>query len=506
MDNFYISWDACAKEIVDTQCMSTVSWKRSSATAQMLEHLSHSDAVIYLNMSRKYIDDEQIRTLIETNDLFGDFYKYDHEGIMGSPTSFRYVFHALEILRLYNCPVPIVEIGGGYGGLCVVISKLAKMLNINIPKYYIIDTPNVSKLQNYYIRSHASLSNVSFEFETVSVDNFSILDSFGSGFYISNYALAEFSEVTRNKYIQSITKSMIGAYFAWNSYADLSWLPHTEFNNSFISITQEYPETGPVGQNKIAKFISNNFVSVDLIGGLGNKLFQIATCASYALKTNKRLVFVNNGFNPHCAIDPEITKVLFPYIEIKQLQDIEQFTEISEKQQFVYSELPNVDKNVFLKGYFQSYKYFDPQIINLIRKQLNNKPPNNSYFFHVRRTDYLTVPHLNLDLTSHYTNGLNEIKQKDPSANFIVFSDDIDWCKNNLQNLYPGTVWEWSNYSSAIETLSAMISCPKGGICANSTLSWWAAYLGSCYKERTYYLPKPWISNESPDELYFNEI
>lgn len=477
----YTSWsDACAQITADPEVFRV--FKQKPSVKGMLEHLDHGSGIIYKQLCEKHLSLAQIKELVEYNDRHGMPNKAITDGIIGSASSFRYVFHAIEILQLYKSPVPMVEIGGGYGGLCLIILKLAKMLNVHIPMYHICDLPNANTLQELYLSKHS-----------LKVSHIFPLDS---AFVISNYALSEIPQEVAAKYIEKIIPIMNGGYFAWNTDSDISWIPTS------VEITDEYPQTG--NNNKILKCIKTDaYVSVDLMGGLGNKLFQLAAAASYALQTNKILTFVNTGTNPHNANDPDISKLVFPQCMLTTL-DLTLFQELSEETQFVYAKLPCFPGHILLKGYFQAHQYIHPYVRELIRAKICRDLPIDKYFLHIRRGDYLSVPHLHIDLTDHYVKSHRKIMLRDPSARFIVFSDDIPYCRKYMQTLFPGARnITYSAEPSAIKTVSMMAAC-KGGICANSTLSWWGANLGNLvHSKNPYYLPKPWISDESPQDLYF---
>ena len=123
---------------------------------------------------------------------------------------------------------------------------------------------------------------------------------------------------------------------------------------------------------------------------------------------------------------------------------------------------------------------------------------HHSYFLHIRRGDYLndTIYWMNSDL--YYTTAIDVILAQDPEAHFYVFSDDIDYCKNYpiLQRLPSKT---FIDHLNDLESLYLMIMCRKGGICANSTFSWWAAFLNN-NPFKLVVMPKRWKN----DDLWSN--
>lgn len=93
---------------------------------------------------------------------------------------------------------------------------------------------------------------------------------------------------------------------------------------------------------------------------------------------------------------------------------------------------------------------------------------------HVRRGDYLVAPHssyhINLAATSYYDDAIKMF----PGDKFLVFSDDIEWCRQN----FVGDEFEFSEGKTEIEDMNLMAAC-KHNIIANSTFSWWAAWLNN---------------------------
>ena len=152
-------------------------------------------------------------------------------------------------------------------------------------------------------------------------------------------------------------------------------------------------------------------------------------------------------------------------------------------------------KNTNIEGYFQSLKYlqeidsevksnfeFSDDIVVQLNTILKRNELNlqNFSFIHVRRGDYINKKeyHFNLD-KSYYKKSINKFSKNEK---FIVFTDDVDWSKNNLnlknrEILYFDDFYSNENKvnKSGIE-LCAMTYC-KSGIISNSTFSWWGAYL-----------------------------
>lgn len=128
---------------------------------------------------------------------------------------------------------------------------------------------------------------------------------------------------------------------------------------------------------------------------------------------------------------------------------------------FLDKELPDI--------YVQAPKYFDHHREEIKRLFGQGITPINKVAIHVRRGDYVFNEfYVDLSKTDYYEVAMKEF----PKETFLIFSDDIAWCRR--QPLFRGM--EFSANNSEVEDMNAMAGC-KGIIMANSSYSWWAAYL-----------------------------
>lgn len=120
------------------------------------------------------------------------------------------------------------------------------------------------------------------------------------------------------------------------------------------------------------------------------------------------------------------------------------------------------------------YYYQDPEFFKEAENEVRQLygtgiVPSNYVAIHVRRGDYVDNPfYVDLTETDYYRKAMSEF----PYDNFMVFSDDIEWCKR--QELFENCVF--SDETDPIRAMNKMAGC-KGIIMANSSFSWWAAYL-----------------------------
>lgn len=149
--------------------------------------------------------------------------------------------------------------------------------------------------------------------------------------------------------------------------------------------------------------------------------------------------------------------------------------------------LHNINRHVQIKGYFQNDSYLDRDLIlemfqlpehsssyvNKRMGELREKYPEKKLIFvHVRRGDYLHLQHFHIVLSREwYTRALKHFDTEE--CVFLIFSDDLQWCRENFAEYHEK---EFMDVEEDYVQLFMMSQC-DGGIVANSTFSWWGAYL-----------------------------
>lgn len=223
-------------------------------------------------------------------------------------------------------------------------------------------------------------------------------------------------------------------------------------------------------------------ISAKLIGRLGNSMFQIAASIGYARKYGYQWAAQDTPHNNESAIHrvfpelPKTNKRGNVYQEHPNRHcDIHNCH--MDLCHFDYHPIPNVGDNINLVGFWQSYKYFEGQDEEI--KKVFALPHIEGYedfvSIHVRRGDYVihagSFPPITVDYVEQ---ALNKIK----TGKAIVFSDDIQWCKESFAHLNTSYLQiEFSEGRNELQDLSLMASCGHH-IIANSTFSYWGAYLG----------------------------
>lgn len=241
-----------------------------------------------------------------------------------------------------------------------------------------------------------------------------------------------------------------------------------------------------------------------LNGGLGNQMFQIAAAYNLSLELGVDFLLsteLSKNISQKQKIEKYInnifSKIKFGNIQVNKKN-------IYREKKFSYDPIPFLD-NQILVGYFQSYKYFEKnedKIRDLfleteeINIYMQNKYKNinfeKSVSLHVRRGDYLKYPDTHpVCSKSYYDKALVLLDGQYESI--LIFSNDQEWCKNNLK--YKNCVFiQDLDY---IE-LYLMSKC-KNNIIANSSFSWWAAWMNSNKNKKVVY-PKVWFGPKGPKD------
>jgi hypothetical protein len=242
------------------------------------------------------------------------------------------------------------------------------------------------------------------------------------------------------------------------------------------------------------------------MGGLGNWLFQVALCEY--LKTHgisSKLEI--SAKSPHSSeeymdtILKEWKHDVMP-TGINFIFGRYRFTE-EHMQPYDWVNIAKSIKNVTLVGYFQNYKYITQSFIeklNLPTGSLKRHPLiQETVFLHIRGGDYLYPQFaiLNVNLDAYYEKAISIFPS---GTHFSIFTNDAVYSKTKS---FLNSIAHTFINESECDSLYLMSQC-KGGICANSSFSWWGAYLN---KSRKLILPSKWFNDMSlfTGGYYFNE-
>jgi hypothetical protein len=283
-------------------------------------------------------------------------------------------------------------------------------------------------------------------------------------------------------------------------------------------------------------------VIVRIMGGLGNQLFEYAAGRRLAMVNHDQLKLDTSTYEAsprpyrlgmfniaeELASQPEVERLtgvssrntiptrlrghLSRYA--RQLRPSRKTPVFAERATTFHPEILNATGDVYLNGYWQSELYFK-DIEDVIRGEftLRNTPDEanreaatamgkcESVSLHVRRGDYVSNPLYNqvhgVCPLSYYRAAVKLISDKVGSPHFFVFSDDIGWVKQNLKLRHSITYLDHNGEEKDYEDLRLMSLC-KHHIIANSSFSWWGAWLGAD-PGKIVIAPKTWFNDQTKD-------
>lgn len=272
-------------------------------------------------------------------------------------------------------------------------------------------------------------------------------------------------------------------------------------------------------------------ITINVIGGLGNQMFQYAFGYAIAREKGTDLKLDISGFEKYSLRSYGLDFFSISPIFLAE-KDVEEYTtkpssvlgklffqkkkrnsHFYQEPHFHYDEnVFSAQNNTYFQGYWQSEKYFFKyrgellsqfQLKNpltlLASKYLELIRSTISVSLHIRRGDYVSNNKTNAfhgvcDL-DYYKSAVSLILDSQPSTTFFVFSDDIDWCKQHFAFLDNPHYVELEESAPDCEEMYLMSQC-KHNIIANSSFSWWGAWLNQ-NPDKIVVAPKKWFADPS---------
>lgn len=258
-------------------------------------------------------------------------------------------------------------------------------------------------------------------------------------------------------------------------------------------------------------------IIIRLSGGLGNQLFQYALARKLKEKGIKKVMLDASYFHPSKQISVTyrdyslrnynitLEPLGFFGTMLRKLKTdiLKTLKTIHNQKPFQYDEIVLKSDNCYLVGNWANPKYFIG-LESVLRKEITLRGcisdslqavqklinDSESVFIHVRRGDYLKYPEKFIILpTSYYEEAIGIVRKKLNNPTFFIFSDDLAFVKENLVKAAGGNVvWVGDYGLRDYEELILMSKC-RHGIIANSTFSWWGAYLND-NKDKIIIAPK----------------
>lgn len=241
------------------------------------------------------------------------------------------------------------------------------------------------------------------------------------------------------------------------------------------------------------------------MGQFGNQLFQIAAALSLAQENND--IFSHDWY---CFCSKQDLSKFFKNKLHAKIND--------PKIEYVYNENPFggaynkiiYKKNMDLFGFFQSEKYFETNkdlikhyfepedvVINNLSSKYDKLINSNSCSIHVRM--YHDSPFHQICNMNYFNKAINLINSKEKIDNFLVFSNDIPWCKKNLSSKF--SFIEGNHF---VEDMFLMSLCKHNIIC-NSSFSWWGSWLNKNSK-KVIISPNKWVPDELNKDIFREDM
>lgn len=286
---------------------------------------------------------------------------------------------------------------------------------------------------------------------------------------------------------------------------------------------------------------------VKLVGGLGNQMFQYAFAYALAKSFNINITLDMTWFEAvknHENVTPrafelDVFNINYEVATKEDLQKVIPTPHRKKPQRFLWKFFGNekykpagntyiqcssyhFDKDLFVypdyiyyDGYFQNEKYFKPvrkELLQCFRSNIALDEKNqqmldkiiaeNSISIHVRRGDYVTLECANdfhgTCSLEYYQKAIEYITKRVKNPHFFLFSDDIEWTIKNLKIEYPFTVVDFNQGKGWLD-LNLMKSC-KHNILANSSFSWWGAWLNE-NPNKIVIAPKKWTTQRTKGSI-----
>lgn len=271
---------------------------------------------------------------------------------------------------------------------------------------------------------------------------------------------------------------------------------------------------------------------VNILGGLGNQMFEYAMYL--ALKDahpDEEIMCTTRsfrGYGLHNGYELErifgikvkeaslwqLCQLAYPFWNYRSWQVINHLLPKRKSMTLSIPEIPynkyDVERNddIFYDGYWQNEDYFKnirksildafcfPGIVDERNKILIEKLyGKNSVSCHVRRGDYLKHPMMCVCTPEYYARAISKMNQQVNPELYCVFSDDIEWCRENIGALCKGMnviYVDWNKGQESFRDMQLMSLC-KHNIIANSSFSWWGAWLNQ-NKDKVVMAPKDWMN------------
>ncbi len=272
-------------------------------------------------------------------------------------------------------------------------------------------------------------------------------------------------------------------------------------------------------------YMDRNLVTIQIGGGLGNRLFMAAFAMGYAAKHGKTFRLHKKHYERQNVHGPQdYLQTIFR--NISQLSTVHIDTTVKEPEGHyaIYKEQPALTRNVCFYGYYQDERYFkhiEQQVRDCFRcppdveQELRAQYPDldNAFFLHnrIQRPGVDGVELHGVPLDRYYLNavlaGMTRKEQHEPGTVCYLFSNMPERNAELIQRLITmfgehRLLFKEVHEPDEVRALWLMSLCRLGGVCANSSFSWWGSWLND-NPNKIVTMPARWLNNEWPNAGLF---
>ena len=278
-------------------------------------------------------------------------------------------------------------------------------------------------------------------------------------------------------------------------------------------------------------------ITVRLKGGMGNQMFQYAFGLARAISLGVPLQMDLSALLDRSRNDIVHRNYDLSIFNIKEklaqypglLRNIYKFKSAGvnrivrknvEKGKFIVKEkhfhfdselIIDIKNNTLFEGWFQSHKYFS-NIESDLRKHFSFKRPvinnstallskienGNAICLNVRRTDFLKVDTLNTTNLTYFNRAAKKMSELVEQPEFFIFSDDMTWCRENLNLEFPTTFVGHEHKGEKFGNYMQLMSRCQHFIIPNSSFAWWAVWMAE-NSDKKVIAPKNWFNDKNID-------
>ncbi|MCR4338817.1 MAG: alpha-1,2-fucosyltransferase [Gemmatimonadaceae bacterium] len=252
-------------------------------------------------------------------------------------------------------------------------------------------------------------------------------------------------------------------------------------------------------------------IAIRLIGGLGNQCFQYAVGRHLAEIHQTELKIDLTAYDEYklhaYSLEPFRIRA-----SVASPEDVAGLTEVKEKHLHFDADILRLPDGVYLRGYWPTELYFR-DIDDVVRDELTVASPptgrdkeladmmasQESVSVHIRRADYLPNTYAEQICetcdASYYDRCVSEVAKRFERPHFFVLSDDKEWMREHFKLPYALTFVDHNGPDRNYQDLRLMSLC-KHNIIANSTFSWWGAWLNR-NPEKVVFGPQKWFTDKA---------